>query len=375
MSNPAERVAELGQSIWYDNISRDLLESGEVARLVAEEGVRRITSNPSIFQKAMSASPAYAEQFAELARLGNDAAAIYEACAIADIRAGADLLRGVHDASGGRDGFVSLEVAPSLANDSEGTIADAARLWRAVDRPNLMIKIPATPAGMPAIRASLAAGINVNVTLIFAIEAYSGVIEAYLAGLEDRLAAGGDIAGVNSVASFFVSRVDSAVDKQLTALAERNRSVAERALALRGKAAVANAKLAYELFERRFGDERFARLREHGAAVQRPLWASTSTKNPGYPDTLYVDTLIGPHTVNTLPPATLAAFTDHGIAAESIHEGLEEYRSALLSLEGLGISMTTVCETLLEAGVASFAKAFDGLLAAVEERRKAVLPA
>jgi len=370
MPTPAARVAALGQSIWYDNLSRDLLENGALARMVAEQGVRGVTSNPSIFQKAMTTSPLYASEFDRLAAEGRTAEEIYETLAVEDIRAACDLLRPVYDASGGRDGFVSLEVSPALAHDTDGTIAAAKRLWGDVERANLMIKVPATSEGIPAIRALIGAGLNINVTLIFARSMYDRVMDAYLAGLEDRAARGEAIDGINSVASFFVSRVDSAVDAALGAHGDAG-------AALRGKAAVANAKLAYALFEERFGRDgapsaRFAPLAAKGAAVQRPLWASTSTKNPEYPDTLYVDTLIGPHTVNTIPPATLDAFNDHGHVGLTIGDGVEQARADLAAIEALGISLDAVCDDLLSAGVKSFADSFDALLGAVDARRREV---
>jgi len=365
----AVRAAKLGQSMWYDNISRDLLDSGELARLVATQGVRGVTSNPTIFQKAMTTGAAYADEFTKLAGKGCGAPEIYETMAVSDIRRGADALRGVYDASEGKDGFISLEVSPTLAADTAGTLAEAKRLWAAVDRPNLMIKIPATPEGVPAVRAAIAAGLNVNITLIFSLASHAKVIDAFLSGLEDRVRAGKPVERVASVASFFVSRVDSAVDKQLD---EKAKGGASAAAALRGKAAIANAKLAYELFEKEFGGPRFAPLKQKGAQVQRPLWASTSTKNPSYKDTIYVDALIGPDTVNTLPPATLAAFNDHGTPAVTIRDGLADAKRQLKDLEALGVSMDAVCADLLRDGVASFAKSFTELLGAVESRRKEV---
>jgi len=365
MPTPAARVADLGQSIWYDNLSRDLLENGALAALVADQGVRGVTSNPSIFQKAMTTSPLYAKEFDALAASGKNAEQIYETLAVEDIRAACDLLAPVHEAASGRDGFVSLEVSPALAHDTEGTIAAAKRLWSDVERANLMIKVPATPEGLPAVRALIGAGMNINVTLIFSLEMYAQVVEAYLAGLEDRTARGEAIDGINSVASFFVSRVDSAVDKALGAHGEAG-------AALCGKAAVGNAKLAYALFEERFGGDRFAALQAKGAAVQRPLWASTSTKDPAYPDTLYVDTLIGPNTVNTIPPATLTAFNDHGHVGVTIHDGVEQARADLAAIEALGVSVEAICGELLTAGVKSFADSFDALLGAVDARRREV---
>ena len=365
MTVPAVRAAELGQSMWYDNISRDLLDSGELARLIASHGVRGVTSNPTIFQKAMTTAAAYAPEFTRLAAAGHNAPEIYETLAVGDIQRGADLLRGVYDASGGKDGFISLEVSPTLAHDTAGTLAEAKRLHAWVDRPNLMIKIPATPEGIPAIRAAIAAGISVNITLIFAIASHAKVIDAFMSGLEDRVRAGLAIDRIASVASFFVSRVDSAVDKALDAKGGA-------ALALRGKAAIANAKLAYELFEKEFASPRFEKLRAKGAQMQRPLWASTSTKNPSYKDTIYVDALIGPHTVDTLPPATLAAFNDHGTVAVTIRNDLAEAKQQLAAIEAQGVSMEKVCAELLRDGVASFAKSFSDLLGAVEARRREI---
>jgi transaldolase len=370
MSTPTVRVAELGQSIWYDNLSRELLQDGTLARLITDQGVRGVTSNPSIFQKAMTTSPLYAEEFDKLAAKGKTAEEIYETLAMEDIRAACDLLRPVYDSAGGRDGFVSLEVSPALARDTGGTIAAAWRLWGDVARPNLMVKVPATPEGIPAIRQLIGAGLNINATLIFSRGMYDQVMDAYLAGLEARVARGEAIDGIHSVASFFVSRVDSAVDQALG-------SHGDAGVTLMGKAAVANARLAYALFEERFGKEgapsdRFAPLRANGAACQRPLWASTSTKNPEYPDTLYIDTLIGPHTVNTIPPATLDAFNDHGHVGVTIGDGVEQARADLVAIEALGISLDAVCDDLLTAGVKSFADAFDALLGAVDARRREV---
>jgi transaldolase len=361
----AVRAAELGQSMWYDNISREILDNGELKKLIETQGVRGVTSNPTIFQKAMTTAAAYTPEFTKLAATGKNASQIYETMAVADIQRGADLLRGVYDAAGGKDGFISLEVSPTLAHDTAGTVAEAKRLWAAVNRPNLMIKIPATPEGIPAIRETIAAGISVNVTLIFSIASHAKVIDAYLSGLEDRVKRGEKIDRIASVASFFVSRVDTMVDKLLDAKGGA-------ALALRGKAAIANAKLAYELFEKEFGGARWKALAAKGAQYQRPLWASTSTKNPSYKDTVYVDALIGPHTVDTLPPATLTAFNDHGVVAVTIKDDLAGAKKALKDVEATGISMEKVCADLLSEGVASFAKSFQDLLGAVEARRKEI---
>ena len=321
MSNPLLEIQNFGQSAWLDYIHRDDLEDGDLQRRIDEEGVLGVTSNPSIFQKAIGDSDTY--DAAIMTMLDLDAQDIYEALAIEDIQQATDLFRPVYDRTGGGDGYVSLEVSPMLARDTRATVDEARRLFRTVDRPNLMIKIPATPEGIPAIEAAIAAGINVNVTLIFAINNYEQVAEAFIRGLEQRLSDGQDVTQVASVASFFLSRIDAMVDvilenniraaqvRQDTARIAANR-------VLLGQTAIANAKMAYRAFQRIFEGQRFGELRAAGAQAQRPLWASTSTKNPTYSDTLYVDNLIGPHTVNTLPPATLAAFKDHGVAAETL---------------------------------------------------------
>ena len=292
---------------------------------------------------------------------GSDATAIYEALAIADIQQAADLLRPLYDATDGQDGYVSLEVSPTLAHDTAGTVADARRLHGAVGRPNLMIKIPATPAGIPAIEQTLTAGINVNVTLIFSLQQYEQTVQAYQQALESRLAAGQDLHGIASVASFFVSRVDTAVDQALDDLGRKD---------LQGHAAVDNARLAYERFKELFGDARWERLAAAGARVQRPLWASTGTKNPAYPDTLYVDTLVGPDTVNTIPPATLDAVLDHGQTTPSVETDLAGAHARMAALVEAGVDLSAVTAKLLDDGVAAFAKAFEGLLASVEQKAK-----
>ncbi len=371
--NPIETLTSLGQSLWYDNIERRLLENGELEAMVQRGDIRGLTSNPSIFHKAIANSRDYDSALLPMAWAGYDAERIFERLAVEDMRAAADLLRPLYEESGGADGYVSLEVSPALAYDTEGTLADARRLWALVKRPNLMIKIPATQAGLPAIRAAIASGINVNVTLIFSVERYEAVMDAYLSGLEDLLAAGKEdaLARVASVASFFVSRIDVKVDALLDDIIAAGGTRAETARALLGKIAIANAKEAYARFERVFSGERFRRLEARGARLQRPLWASTSTKNPAYPDTLYVDALIGPHTVNTVPPKTLAAFKEHGAAAPTLKAGLDEARRQLAALESLGISLAEVTRQLEEEGVASFAKAFRAMMETIETRRQA----
>jgi len=360
--NPLQRLWEdHGQAVWFDFIERALLSGGGLARLVADDGVRGVTSNPSIFQKAIEGGGAYGDAVAKL--LENDPAIttvdLYEALAIEDIRGAADILRTVFAASGGDDGYVSLEVSPHLARDTEGTLAEAERLWRTVDRPNLMIKVPATPEGIPAIERLIAEGINVNATLLFSLGHYEAVAGAYLRGLE----ACAEPAHVASVASFFVSRVDTKVDAALDTIGT------PEALALRGKAAVANAKLAYRRFEELFGRDGFAAHAERGARVQRPLWASTSTKNPDYRDVIYVEELIGADTVNTLPAATLEAFRDHGRLRASLREDPAAAEQVFAGLADLGVDIDAVTEELQVEGVAAFATSFDKLLAALDVAR------
>lgn len=348
-------LAALGQSIWLDFIHREILESGRLAALIAD-GVRGVTSNPAIFEKAIAGGSYYDRDILRLAAEGLAPEAIYEALAIADVRAAADRLRPVYDASAGADGFVSLEVSPAIADDAETTAAEAARLAAAVGRPNLMIKIPATPAGIRAVESAVAAGISVNVTLIFSLAQYEAAAKAYIAGLERRLAAGGELAPIASVASFFVSRVDTALDPLLEKRGRRD---------LLGRIAVDNAKLAYAHFREIFRGERWGRLAAAGARLQRPLWASTGTKNPAYSDTLYVDGLIGPETVNTLPPATLEAFMDHGTAALTIDRDLDGSRHRLAQLVELGIDLEAVTARLLEEGIAAFARPFESLMQSI----------
>ncbi len=357
MSNVIKELTALGQSIWYDNIQRKLLESGELAAMIERGEIRGVTSNPSIFQKAIADSNDYDDTLKPLLADGWDAEKIFWELAIKDIQDACDIFAPLYKESEGGDGYVSLEVSPYLAKDSEGTIKQAKELWERVNRPNLMIKIPATKAGLSAIRKSIAAGINVNVTLIFSIERYREVMDAYLSGLEDRVLAEESIEHVHSVASFFISRLDSIIDKQLP----------ENSL-LRGKIAVANAKLAYEAFQEVANSVRFGKLQLVRANYQRPLWASTSTKNPDYPDTLYLDELIGPATVNTVPPATLDAFINHGKAAATLTANLDAAHQAINDLEAEGISLTQATQDLEDMGVESFADAFTSLLKTIGER-------
>lgn len=370
MKTRIERIAALGQAIWFDYISRDLLRSGDLARLV-DEGITGVTSNPTIFQKSIAGSDIYDDDIRRLARDGKSTMEIYEALAIADITAACDTLRPVYNETHGRDGFVSLEVNPHLAHETEGTIAEARRLFGAVNRPNLMIKVPATEGGLPAIETLIGDGINVNVTLIFAIPMYERVMEAYLAGLrrfqQTARQTGQPLGLVSSVASFFVSRIDTLVDKVIEHRIEHGEPHLQP---LYGKAAVASAKLAYARYREVFGSPRFEELRAAGARVQRPLWASTSTKNPNYPDTIYVDPLVGVNTVNTVPPQTLDAIRDHAVAAVTIEEGLDQAAALMEEFANIKLDMHWVTDELLKDGVKKFADSFDQLIADIEAKRE-----
>ena len=340
------------QSPWLDNLKRSWITGGELARWV-ERGCRGITSNPTIFQKAMTSGDAYDSDLAELAAGGAGTEESYWHLVTSDISAALGVLRPTYDASAGTDGYVSVEVAPELAHDAAATVSAARKLHARIDAPNLYVKVPATSAGVDAVHTLTAEGHSINVTLIFSLERYEEVIEAYLRGLESR---SGDLSGISGVASFFVSRVDTEVDRRLETIGT------PAALALRGKAAVAQAKLAYAIFRRCFSGSRWAALAARGARLQRPLWASTSTKNPAYADTLYVDNLIGPDTVNTLPEATLEAFEDHGTVARTIDAGVDDAAAALGALAEVGVDLAAVAEVLELEGVAAFAKSFDELL-------------
>ncbi len=369
MSNTLQQLQELGQSVWFDDIRRGLIESGGLQELI-DLGVTGLTSNPTIFEKAVSGSTDYDDALLSLAEQDLDATQIYEKLTIEDIQGAADLLRPIYDRTGGADGYASLEVNPHLAHDTETTISEAMRLFTALGRPNVMIKVPGTPEGVPAIRSLISQGINVNVTLLFSLDAYRRASEAYVSGLEDLAASGGDIGPVASVASFFISRVDTAVDVQL------NERIATGSVALKsllGRAAVANAKLAYGDFKDTFTGPRFAQLKAKGARVQRTLWGSTSVKNPEYSDVMYVDALIGSDTVNTMPEPTLRAFLDHGTASERLERDLDGVADLTRGLDAAGISMEQVTTKLLADGVKAFADSYDELLANIERKRAALL--
>lgn len=362
-----------GQSPWIDNLKRSYLTDNKLADMVSD-GVRGVTSNPTIFAKAIQAGTDYDEQFSALTATMNVDDAYWD-MVVQDITNALVVLRPVHDASRGADGFVSLEVAPSLAHDTDATIQAARSLHQRIDQPNLFVKIPATAEGVPAIRAMIGEGRSINVTLIFSVERYGDVIEAYQGGLEDLVARDpqADLSKVTSVASFFVSRVDTEVDRRLENMADDADSPAGADVGeLRGKAAVAQAKLAYQLFEERFAGPRWEALSARGAHLQRPLWASTSTKNPDYPDLLYVDSLIGPHTVNTMPDATLDSFLDHGTVKRTIDQGVAEAKVAMEDLAAAGIDMEDVSVTLENEGVAAFAKSFDELIQSLTDKANAL---
>jgi transaldolase len=351
--------AQQGQSPWIDNLMRSYITTGRLHEMAAD-GIRGVTSNPTIFQKAIAGSADYDDEFADLITRESVEDAYWD-LVVDDVTHACGVLRSLYDESGGADGFVSLEVAPSLARDTERTIEAARNLHQRIALPNLMVKIPATGEGVPAIEKMISEGRNINVTLIFSLDRYDDVIEAYLRGLEAWVGGGGDPAQVHSVASFFVSRVDTEVDRRLEKLGEKGR-------ALLGKAAVAQAKMAYQHFEKAFSGDRWATLRAQGAHRQRPLWASTSTKNPAYPDLMYVESLIGPHTVDTMPDATVAAFMDHGVVARTVDQGVEEAQAHLDALAEVGIDMCQVAQLLEDEGVSSFSKSFDELQQALTDK-------
>ncbi|MEM9672406.1 MAG: transaldolase [Bacteroidota bacterium] len=367
-----DKIYQLGQSVWLDNLSRQILNSGELEQLITEKGVRGLTSNPAIFQKAISGSDAYDEAIEKLANDGLERIKIYENMAIEDIQRAADLFRPVYDASNGEDGCVSLEVQPSLVYDTQGTIEEGRYLWQAVNRPNVMIKVPGTKEGLPAITQLLSEGININVTLLFSVERYREVTEAYLKGLEQRLEKGESIEHVVSVASFFLSRIDVMVDPVLKDIITNKPDQAEKAKSVLGETAVANAKQAYKVFEEAFSSERFQKLAEHGARKQRVLWASTGNKNPDYEELRYVHPLIGPDTVNTMPDQTLEVLLEKGgEPTNQVANGMDQADQVMATLAELGIDMEKVTDDLEKEGVEKFEKPFNQLLDTIEEQRKA----
>ena len=365
--NPLKKLQDFGQSVYMDEIRRSMFENGYLATLIERDGLRGVTSNPAIFQKAIAESDDYDDAVAEMARAGQDVDAIYQAVVIEDIQHAADAFRPLYDESDGRYGYVSLEVSPHLARDPHGTMAEARLLWRTLDRPNVFIKVPGTAADVEAIRQLLVEGINVNVTLLFGLERYRAVAEAYIEALERRAKEGLELSRVASVASFFLSRIDVMIDPLLDAAAERGGEDAERARELRGRVAIANAKRAYAIWKELFGSERFAALAEKGARPQRLLWASTSTKDPSYPDTMYVEPLIGPETINTMPIDTLDAYRDHGDPADRVEEGMERAERDLAALADLGIDLDEATAKLEDEGIAKFVKPFDSLMGTLAE--------
>src|SRR5436309_10365379 len=369
-TNPLRDLLKFGQSVWLDYIRRDLITSGELKRLIEEDGLRGMTSNPAIFEKAIVGSTDYADILSSLrSRSDLDAKARFEIVAIRDIQDAADLLRPVYDQSKRRDGYVSLEVSPYLGRDTQGTLEEARRLWKAVDRPNVMIKVPGTAEGLPAFEQLIGEGMNINVTLLFSQEVYQRVAEAYVRGVEKFAATGGDVGRVASVASFFISRIDNSVDSELSAKLKSAKDPQEqqKLKSLPGKVAIANGKLAYQRYLNIFSGPQWDKLRSKGAQTQRVLWASTSTKNPAYPDILYVQEMIGPDTVNTIPPATFDAFRDHGQPRETLTENVDGAKQVMQAVAGVGISIDRVTDKLTDDGVRLFEEAFDKLLAAVEK--------
>jgi transaldolase len=360
MSNPLHALHAAGQSIWLDYIDRAILRDGSLQRRISDDALTGMTSNPTIFEKALAEGSAYDDQIGT-ATGSYTAMELFELVETTDVREACDIFRDVYDDTTGNDGFVSIEVSPGAANDARATVSEAQRLWATVDRPNVMIKIPGTVEGAKAVAETIAAGINVNITLLFSIDAYARVIDAYMRGLETRVAAGKEISEIHSVASFFVSRVDSEVDKRLGGND-----------ALKGKAAIANAKLAYALFQKEIATPRWKALAAKGASVQRPLWASTSTKNPAYRDVMYVEELIGPDTVNTMPPATIEAFRDHGNVGRTVDANVDRARNELKAIAAAGVDMTEVTDKLLADGLASFQKSFETLIAGLETKTKAL---
>jgi len=355
--------SEQGQSTWQDDISRQMIQNGQFQERITDIGIRGVTSNPTIFQKAIAEGDAYDDEIMRLLKEGHDPVKIFEILATEDIREACDLLRPIYDESNGADGFASIEVSPGLARDTTGTLNEVRRLWNTVDRPNLMVKIPGTKEGVPAIEAALTEGININITLLFSIAHYEAVAKAYITAVERRLAKGDPIDRLASVASFFVSRIDTEADKRLEKIGS------DEAKALKGKVAVANAQLAYEMFQELFESDAFKELQSKGASVQRPLWASTGTKNPAYSDVLYVDTLIGPDTVNTMPIKTMQAFLDHGTLKRTVDSDYAAARQALADLQKVGVSLDDITQQLEDEGIDKFIQSYDELLEGVAQKR------
>jgi transaldolase len=373
MTNPLQKLHALGQAIWYDFIRRDLFTSGKLEKLIHDDALTGMTSNPTIFQKAIGETELYDDDIRRLAGEGRDPFKIFEGLAVADVCRSADFFRPAFDQAKGNDGFVSIEVGPHLARDTNGTIEEARRLWKACDRPNVMVKIPGTAEGVPAIRQCIEDGININITLLFSVERYKEVMEAYVSGMEARLAKGAPVEPVRSVASFFVSRVDTMTDKKLDAKiangTEREKKIAKE---IRSKLAIGNARFAFQAFEELFGGTRFHGLREKGVARQKPLWASTSTKDPSLPDLYYVEALIAPDTVDTMPPETLEAYRDHGNPKIRIEDELPEAHAAFRGLAELGIEQKDIFRDLEDEGIRKFADSYDSLMKTLSEKQKAV---
>src|SRR5256885_2657592 len=373
--NRLQQLHDIGQSIWLDSIDRRILNDGELDRRVRDDALTGMTSNPTIFQKALSSSNAYDEQITEVEEQGLTNWQLFELLETTDVRDACKHFAGVYSLTRGNDGYVSIEVSPGVSQSADATVEEARRLWTTVDCPNLMVKVPGTKEGAVAVRRLIAEGINVNITLLFAIEAHERVIEAYMSGLEDRIKANQPIDGISSVASFFVSRVDTEIDKRLDALiAKASPAEKERLKMLKGRAAIANAKLAYKLFRDKFNTPRWNSLAKQGARVQRPLWASTSTKNPEYRDVMYVEELIGADTVDTMPPATIDAFRDHGVVQRAVDKKVPVAESLLKEIEAVGISIEEVTAKLLVDGIASFQKSFDELIAGLESKIGSLTP-
>jgi len=373
--NRLQEIHDAGQSIWLDSIDRRMLHDGELDRRIRDDALTGMTSNPTIFQKALASSNAYDEQIVEAEEQGLTSWQLFELLETTDVRDACDHFAAVYSSTRGADGYVSIEVSPGVSHSADATVEEARRLWKTVDRPNVMVKVPGTPEGAIAVRRLIAEGINVNITLLFAIQAHDRVIEAYMVGLEDRIKARKPIDGLASVASFFVSRVDSEIDKRLDAqIAKATPAEKERLKMLKGRAAIANAKLAYKLFRQRFAGPRWEALASEGARVQRPLWASTSTKNPEYRDVMYVEDLIGPDTVDTMPPATIEAFREHGVVDRTVDKKVAAAEGLLKEIEAVGISVKEVTEKLLVDGIASCQKSFDELIAGLEAKIGSLAP-